>query len=686
MDESTILRIIANEMSNSDVATDYKTPLDYYLGNPDGKEVEGRSTVVSTDVADAVEWILPQIMKSFTQNNEVVIFDPLGPEDEFQAELESQYVYDVVMKENDGFIILHQFVKDALLQNNGIIKVYYEKETHHEVESFSGLSEEQVVAATQAPNIEVIGFEPGQDPIEGVTLKIRISTQSGRIALESIPPEQFRVNSDHNSINLDKARFTAHVVTKTLSDLIKQGFDPAILEEIGHSVSENPSEFRFGAQGENIIYDSASPDDPSQALIEISECYLQIDLNDDGVSEYVKVTVAGSDSPTHVLSVEEMSYSPWVSTTAILMSHKFRGLSIYDRLKQIQEQKTSLWRNTFDNIYLQNNQRNIVVEGQINMDDVLVSRPGGIIRAKRLDAIMPLQTPQLSQDAYTMMQYLDGVRAGRVGVAPEGEATPQKIGARVGSEGVERLMSAKEELVGLIVRVIAETGIKPLCVKVRDLCTKHVNAIQDFKYRGQWVKVNPAEWTNRTRTTVRVGTGTGNHDRQVAALERVLSIQAQLMQMGSTMVNPQKAYAAIDDLAKYGELNGASKYFLDPSSPEGQQAAQEAEEKQQQQIEEQKQQQIAMLQAQLQTAEAGVKIAQAQQDNVALKAQIESLKAQLLDAKQQAEAAGKDADRALKKYEIETRAAIELTRIEADSQAQQEQNALQNRDTLKETV
>ena len=121
MEERTILRIIANEMSNADVAYDYKTPLDYYLGNPDGKEVEGRSTVVSTDVADAVEWILPQIMRSFTQNNEVVIFDPLGPEDEFQAELESQYVYDVVMKENDGFIILHQFVKDALLQNNGII-------------------------------------------------------------------------------------------------------------------------------------------------------------------------------------------------------------------------------------------------------------------------------------------------------------------------------------------------------------------------------------------------------------------------------------------------------------------------------------------------------------------------------------------------------------------------------------
>lgn len=680
MEDRNILRIIANEMSNSQQQVDYETPLDYYLGNPDGKEVEGRSTVISTDVADAIEWIMPQIMKSFTQNNEIVIFDPTSAEDEFQAELESQYVYDVLMKENNGFIIIHQFVKDALLHNNGIIKVYYEPNVNYQIESFSGLIEEQVVMATQDPRVEVLNYSPLEDGT--FELKIRIATPKGKITIESVPPEQFRVNGDHNSIDLDNARFTAHVVSKTVSDLIKQGYNPDILADIGHSVSNNESDFRFSAQGENVIYDALSEDDPSQTLIEISECYLQMDIDGDGVSEYVKVTVAGSESPTHVLSIEEMPYSPWISTTAILMSHKFRGLSIYDRLKQIQEQKTALWRNMFDNIYLQNNQRNIVVEGQVNMDDVLVSRPGGIIRAKRLDAIMPLQTPQLGQDAYTMMQYLDGVRAGRVGVAPEGEATPQKIGARVGSEGVDRLLSAKEELVGLIVRLIAETGIKPLCIKIRDLCTRHVNAVQNFKYRGQWVQTNPAEWFNRTRTTVRVGTGTGNHDRQVAALERVISLQAQLAQAGSIMVNPQKMYAALDDITKFGELNGASKYFLDPSSPEGQQAAQQQQESAQAAQQEQKQQQLALLQTQLQTAEANVKIAQAQQDNVLLKSQVEHLKAQLLDAKQQAEAAGKDADRALKKHEIETRAAIELTRIEAESQSQQEQNAKQNREVL----
>ena len=205
---------------------------------------------------------------------------------------------------------------------------------------------------------------------------------------------------------------------------------------------------------------------------------------------------------------------PWVSTTAFLMSHKFQGISITDRLKQIQDQKTALWRNMFDNMYLQNNQRNVVIEGQVNMDDLLVSRPGGIIRAKRLDAITPLITPQLGVDAYNMMSYLDQVRAGRTGVDPDGQANPVNIGDRVGSQGVERLMNAKEELVGLIIRVIAETGIKPLCTKIRDLSIEHIDSVVDFRFRGQWHKINPSAWPERTQCTVRVGTGTGNHQLQ----------------------------------------------------------------------------------------------------------------------------------------------------------------------------
>lgn len=681
LEEREVLSIIGNELSSSQSFQDWETPLDYYLGNPNGKEVEGRSSVVSTDVADAIEWIMPQIMKSFTQNNEVVVFDPISPDDELQADLESQFVYDIMMKDNDGFIILHQFVKDALLHNNGIIKVYYERKENVTTQAFSGLTAEQVIVAAQDENVDVLEFEEYPDGTSAI--KIAIKSTSGRVVLESIPPEQFRLNSDHNSINLDGAKFTAHVVSRTISDLIKEGYDPVLLDSIGDNIGEFPSDFRFYAQNESVDHDSWHNGDPSMRELDVAECYMQIDVNGDGIAEYCKITVAGRNTPTNILSIEEMSYSPWVSTTGILMSHKFRGLSIFDRLRQIQDQKTSLLRNILDNVYLQNNQRNIVVEGQVNMDDVLVSRPGGIIRAKRIDAILPLQTPPLGQDAFNMMNYLDSVRAGRVGVAPEGEVTPQRIGERVGSEGVAQLLTAKEELVGLIVRVIAETGVKPLCTKIRDLCTKHIDSVQDYKLRGMWIKTVPSQWMQRTRTTVRVGTGTGNHQKQINALGQVIQLQGTIQQVpGQTLVNPAKVYATIDDFCKFSELNGASKYFLDPSSPEGMQASQQTAQAMQQEQQKQEQQNMALLQAQVQLSQAELQKAQAQQDNVALKAQIEQLKSQLENARNVADAAGADADRSLKKFEIETKAAIELTKIEAQAKAQQEANAIANREAM----
>jgi hypothetical protein len=343
------------------------------------------------------------------------------------------------------------------------------------------------------------------------------------------------------------------------------------------------SQYRFALQGEDDNGDDTSEDD-SQQTLDIVESYIHADLNEDGIAEFVKITSVGGESPSYILDIEELDSSPWIATTGILMSHKFKGLSIYDRLKEIQDQKTALWRSIFDNIYLQNNQRNIVVEGQVNLDDLMVSRPGGIVRAKRLDAVQPLVTPQLGQESHNMMAYLDEVRAGRVGVSAEGSATPQNIGDRVGSEGVDRLMNSKEELVGLIIRVIAETGIKPLCLKIRDLSRQHLDTTSDYKFRGDWVKVHPKTWIERDLCTVRVGTGTGDHTSKLNALREVMSIQEKALDIpGQAMVDPQNIYDTLETFCKLSGLNGAGKYFIDPSSQKGQQKTQQIGQQQQQQ-------------------------------------------------------------------------------------------------------
>lgn len=628
-----ILSIVKAELDNAPVNNNLETPLEYYLGLPNGTETVGKSQLMSLDVADSVEWIMPQVMKSFTQTNEVVTFDPVGPQDELQAELESEYVYSILMKRNPGFVIIHQLVKDSLLQRNGVVKAYYKSETKTITESYTGLTTEQLNVLISQPEVEIVGLDEvvSIDQLSGMAIslydvKIEITKSFPKICVESVAPEDFRVTAGHNSIDLSTARFAAQTMTKTVSELLDEGYDKAILKNI-NTAQFSDSDYRFQMQGETSEFGSYNNDE-STRLITIIEAYTYIDIDNDGRSEYVKVTCAGDDdNPTVVLSVEELESSPWVGTTGILMSHKFQGLSIYDRLKEVQDNKTALIRNIMDNLYLQNNQRNKVLEGQVNIDDLMISRPGGNIRVKRMDAIEPLVTPQVGNTAFDMLGYLDEIRAGRTGVSAEGSATPQNIGDRVGSIGVERMMTAKEELVGLIIRVISETGIKPLCIKIRDLARKHLDINEDFKFRGQWQKVNPSEWIERSDTTVRVGTGSGNVASKLSALSQIIQYQATALQMpGQYLVDQNKVYSAMDEFCKLSGLVGANKYFIDPTSPQGQQTAQQSAQSQQEAQMKEEAARIEELRMQAELAKSATTAAEAQMLNVKLRAQVDAIK------------------------------------------------------------
>ena len=641
LEQSVSFSSSTNTISGSNI--DIETPLNYYLGNPNGTELEGRSQITSTDVADAIEWILPQVMKSLTQTNEVVVFDPLGPEDEEQAELESEYVYDILMKQNDGFISLHQFVKDALMQGNGILKVYYESSTMDKVCNYTGLTEPQLQMLIADKRIEVLSLAqsaamaPDGESFMTYSVKLNVKTPQNKICVESVPLENFRISADHSSICPSGARFTAHMLVKTLSDLRQDNIDEKILSELSPT-QVNQSNYRFEAQGETT-QNFQFTNDESLKEVTVNECYMLIDRDGDGIATLHKITVAGEDNPTHLLSVEPVDSSPWISSTGILMSHKFKGLSIYDRLKTIQDHKTAIWRSILDNMYLQNNQRNKVLEGQVNLDDMLVSRPGGIIRVKRLDAIAPLETPMLSDVSIQMLSMLDETKAGRVGVSAEGTSAPQNIGDRVGSQGVNQLMTAKEELVGLIIRVIAETGIKPLCLKIRDLAHKHVDTMEDFKFRGRWVQLNPTSWNYRSRCSVRVGTGSGDRQQKLAAVREVISYQTAIAQSPTAyLIDENKVFSTLNEFCKLSGLSGATKYMYDPAQPEGQQAKKAFQEAQQLSQSKQEQLTIEQLQVQQQIAQSALQTSQAQMANVTLKSEIETAKNQMQLQKAQYEA------------------------------------------------
>lgn len=617
--EDQVLNIVTTELANS-VSGSYSSETDanredslhYYLGTPRGDEREGRSTIISTDVADAIEWILPQIIKALTSKGPVISFDSLAEEDETQAELETEFTHDVFMKENPGFLNLYTFVKDALMHKNGIFKIYYDTTDDVSQEQYTGLNNQELQMLSSDPRVTIESMTQAvdqqamserqrqvdaahqqlmQQPDPGIRqamtqqlqqmmqqpppmlsdVTVTITETEGHAVVECIPLEEFRVAKYHNSLDLSNARFSAHVTLKTRSDLITEGYDPDVIEGAEADTGDSDRrDFRFTEQGEGAGADRNYTEDKSQDLMEVSECIIMIDLEGTGVASLQKITVLGSDDATEILDIEPVTEVPFVSSSAIIMSHKFMGLSIYDRLKQLQDQKTSLWRNIMDNLYLQNNREKEVVEKNVNIDDLLVSRPGGIKRVKVAGSIRELEVQPIGQEGYQMLGYLDTVRTGRVGVSPDTAGVQPVMGSNVGSEGVERLMTAKEELTGLMVRVIAETGLKEAYKMLRNLLVRNQDSVTSFKFKGKWANVDPTKWGKRSRTTVMVGTGTGDDSRRQAAVSRVLDYQTALVgDPRQTLVDMPQIYKALDTFCITAGLSGADEYFLDPESEEG---------------------------------------------------------------------------------------------------------------------
>ena len=716
LDEEGILDIVSAEMSQAatgsfvtEIDGNRQEALDYYLGNPRGDEEEGRSQVISTDVADAIEWIMPQIIKAMVAKGPVVEFDAIGADDELQADMETEFTHDTFMKENEGFLNLYEFIKDALMQKNGIFKIYYDETDKVKTERYDGLNQQELEMLMQQDNTEIVDMEEcidevamqqreqqlqqmqqqiqqmpqklkqqamqqfqqvppeqlqqaqqqamqqgqqqvqqaqqqlqqmqQQPPVMRYAVTVDVTTTQGKVRVDCVAPEDFRVNQHHDSLSLDEARFTAHVRMRTKSELIEEGYDPEVIRNAEENLTNNfEREYRFSMQDETVYSDPNYSEDESQIMLEVSECYMMIDVEQTGVAKLMQVTVLGSDDPTDVLAMEPCEENPFVSSTCIIMAHKFFGLSIYDRLKQLQDMKTSLWRNIMDNLYLQNNREKEVVEGQVNLDDLLVSRPGGIKRVKQPGMIRELQVQPIGQEGYQMLDYMDQVRTGRVGVSPDTAGNVDALGTAVGSEGVAQLLSAKEELTGLMVRVIAETGMKPAYLKIRDLLVRYKNNSTAFKFRGEWQQVNPSQWGDRSRTTIKVGTGTGDDQRKVGAIQQVIAYQSQAIQTpGNTLVFPAQMYEALDEFCRASGLKSAAPYFLDPAGQEGQKKQQGVEQQQKQEKQKQEQIEQKMIEAQTMLGKAEQMKGQAALDSQKAKIQIEQGKMQMEGMKQQSE-------------------------------------------------
>jgi len=542
MDEGKLKSILEAEIDNAIGYLDSETTesrakaLEYYLRNPYGNEVEGRSQIVTGEVAEAIDGALPQLLRVFTQSDDIVRFEPRGPNDEEGAKQATEYCNWVFYTQNSGFAILHDWLKDALMQKTGIVKAYWDTKTTQKKETYENLTDDEVVMLLADGTLDVIEQEVEEIDVEqldemGQPLKLRYNsitvgkkTKQGGVKIENVPPEEFLMSKKATSI--DDAPFVAHRKLMTRSDLISMGFDAETVaslpayDELSFT-SERLARFSNGEQP----YQDESLDDSMQE-IELYECYLKTDYDGDGIAEFRQIYYAGSE----ILDNTETDHVPFHSLCPIPIPHKFFGESMADRTMDLQLIKSTVVRQMLDNLYLSNNSRVGAVEGQVNLDDLLTSTPGGIVRMKNPNAVVPMLVPSVISQAFPMLQYLDDVQGKRTGISDMQQGLNPDILQNVTAAAIAASSQASGGKLELIARIFAETGIKSLFMGILHLVCKYQDKPAIIRLRGKYIPIDPREWSNQYDMQINVGLGTGNKQEQMTMLQMVLAKQEAIIQ------------------------------------------------------------------------------------------------------------------------------------------------------------
>ena len=535
MNQEELKALVADEINNaigyleSDTVQARADAMSYYFRDKYGTEVEGRSQVVTGEVAEAVDGALPQLIRVFTSCEDAVRFEPTKDGEEELADQASDMANWVFYKDNDGFLILHNWFKDALLQKVGVVKAYWEEKKDTIKEKYKGLTDDELAMIMQTGEWEitkqvtdiVIGMDGMPYNTHSITIQ-KINDES-RIAIENVPPEEFLISKRAKTI--EDSPFTAHRRMIARGDLIAMGYEKSIVDTIPANDRLEYAPERLARFGRDELPDYTQSSDLSMEEVEIFECYIKVDTNDNGLLELRRVILGGET----ILSNEECDYVPFHSVCPIPIPHKFFGQSLADRTMDLQLTKSTILRQMLDNLYLTNNARVTAVEGQVNLDDLLTSTAGGVIRVKNAQAVNQLNVQNTAGQSFPMMEYLDGVQAKRTGVSDLQQGLDANVLQNTTATAVAAMMQQSAGKLELMARIFAETGVKSLFRGILHLLCKYQNQAKTIRMRGKWVSYDPREWSNLYDVSINVGLGNGNRQEQIAMLQMIMAKQEEII-------------------------------------------------------------------------------------------------------------------------------------------------------------
>ena len=589
MDDTELQGIVAGELEDAvsyidaDISPIRAKGTEYYRGDPFGNEEDGRSQVVAMEVRDTVSAMLPSLMKVFFSSENVVEYVPRGPEDVASTQQATDYANYIFSNDNNGFMTTYALFKDSLVRKCGIAKYWWDEVEEVKIDDYSGLDDQtvqvlmqegaevKIVVSYPDPSMPMDMMQPQVDPATGLPMpmqqpmlhdvQIKRTTKDGRIRIMAVPPEELIL--DRRARSFEDAGIIAHRQMATVDDLLAMGYELDEIEENISSTDLDSNDEYLARQPLSTTMGSGDSLNPGQRRVLYVESYIRVDFDGDGIAELRKICCMGSGYT--VVRNLPASYIPFVDFPCDPEPHTspLEAMSIFDLTHDIQEIKSEILRNTLDSLAQSIHPRTAVVEGQVNIDDVLNNETGAIIRMRAPGMVQPFSSPFVGQAAFPMLDYMDAMREDRTGMSKAAMGLDPDALQSTTKAAVSATVSASQSRLELQARLLAE-GMKKLFKGILYLMTTHQDKPRMVRLRNEWVEIDPRVWNANMDVTINIGLGNGDTNERIQALTMIAGKQEQIMQqfgLGNPVVTPAMYIRSLQKIIELSGFKDASSYI-----------------------------------------------------------------------------------------------------------------------------
>lgn len=546
---------------------------DYYCGNELGNEVDGESQVISTDVFDLVEADMPSLVRVFLGANDIMKFSPVMDTEQERdaAEEKTKYINQLVRNQPTSYKTIFDWLKGAEIYKYSAVNYGFEEEDTVKVNDYIGVTDDEMgLIVVELQVLEQDGAEvdieelkrPQKDGLND--FKATIKKTVGRYFVRYIDPEDFVISSGATSE--DDAATIGHDQVLTKSDLVAMGYSKDVVKDlplVSASDSSN-KENRLSEQGGATEGNSL---DWTGELVRLETRYVKVDQDGDGIAERLRVITVSHT----LLESEPYEIAPYAVLCSNMMPGQLIGKSRSDAVMETQEIKTTLLRQTMMNMYQVNSAR-MAVNNNVNMDDMLTQRIGGVVRVKGesnpLEHMAPLPTPFIGDKSLMVLQYVDSARAQRTGSLMANQALDSdRLGQETATrfEGVKDASMAKIELVA---RGHAETGFRRLYQGMLWTVVHYQKEKTEIMVLGKPLTIDPRRWLSDQPIVCNVGLGAGDDEQIMQNMSSLLAASQQLQATGSPLTDMSKQYNILSRIVKAMNQSDVGEFFNNPQQPQ----------------------------------------------------------------------------------------------------------------------